>query len=131
MNPRASRAIDALRKPDASLSHVPNTIRQSIAEVIEDQQTNLERAYGILWRMPDAATGLARKLLLEAIGGREGQKRGIAYALEMFGPATEAELLAVWDEAKCKTCSGTGKEFNELIGEYIEGSKCPDYSDRS
>lgn len=33
---RAQRAIEALRKPDASLQRVPNTIRQSIAEVIED-----------------------------------------------------------------------------------------------
>ncbi len=41
MTTRASRAIDALRKPDASLSHVPNTVRQSIAEVIEDQQAAL------------------------------------------------------------------------------------------
>ncbi|PSM18259.1 hypothetical protein [Nitratireductor sp. StC3] len=32
---RAKRAITALRKPDASLSRVPNTVRQSIAEVIE------------------------------------------------------------------------------------------------
>ena len=33
---RAKRAITALRKPDASLSRVPNTVRQSIAEVVED-----------------------------------------------------------------------------------------------
>lgn len=92
MNPRASRAIAALREPDASLARVPNTIRQSIAEVIEDQATALERAYGILWRMPDAATGHARKLLLESIS-EEGQRRGIAYALDVFGPATEAEFL--------------------------------------
>lgn len=32
---RARRAIDALRKPDASLARVPNAVRQSIAEVIE------------------------------------------------------------------------------------------------
>ena len=89
---RAERAIKALRDPDYTLARVPNTIRQSIAEVIEDQQTALERTYGILWRMPDAATGHARKLLLETMD-QEGQKRGIAYALEMFGPATEAEFL--------------------------------------
>jgi hypothetical protein len=93
MTTRAERAIEALREPDHSLARVPNTIRQSIAEVIEDQAAALERAYGILWRMPDAATGHARKLLLEAIG-QDGQKRGIAYALEMFGPATETEFLA-------------------------------------
>lgn len=90
---RAERAIEALRKPDYTLARVPNTIRQSIAEVIEDQAAALERAYGILWRMPDAATGHARKLLLEAIGPN-GQRRGIAWAIEMHGPATEAEFLA-------------------------------------
>lgn len=35
-NARAKRAIDALRKPDASLAAVANTVRQSIAEVIEE-----------------------------------------------------------------------------------------------
>jgi hypothetical protein len=33
---RANRAIDALRKPDASLDRVVNTVRQSLAEVIEE-----------------------------------------------------------------------------------------------
>lgn len=33
---RAQRAIEALTKPDASLASVPNTIRQSLREVIED-----------------------------------------------------------------------------------------------
>lgn len=93
MNTRAERAIEALRKPDYTLARVPNTVRQSIAEVIEDQTAALEYAYGILWRMPDAATGHARKVLLEAIGP-EGQKRAIAKATKLFGPATEAEFLA-------------------------------------
>lgn len=91
---RAARAIDALRKPDASLSSVPNTIRQSIADVIADQQYVLELAYGILWRRPAGATGQTSKLLMEVIGP-EGQKRGIAYALEMFDPVTEAEVLRI------------------------------------
>lgn len=93
MSTRADRAIAALHEPDYTLARVPNTIRQSIAEVIEDQAKALERAYGILWRMPDAATGHARKLLLEAID-KDGQRRGIEYAQKMFGPATEAEFLA-------------------------------------
>lgn len=33
---RALRAIAALRKPDSSMARVPNTIRQSIADVIEE-----------------------------------------------------------------------------------------------
>lgn len=89
---RAARAIAALRTPDYTLSRVPNSVRQSIAEVIEDQQAALERAYGILWRMPDAATGHARKLLLEAIG-KDGQERGITWALTYYGPVTDAEII--------------------------------------
>lgn len=89
---RAERAITALREPDYALARVPNTVRQSIVEVIADQAEALELAYGILWRMPDAASGHARKVLLDAIGPA-GQKRGIARALEIYGPATEAEFL--------------------------------------
>ena len=63
---RASRAIDALRKPDASLSSVANTVRQSIAEVIEDAIKQVDK-YGLALMMiregcADAA-GLARKTL--------------------------------------------------------------------
>lgn len=47
---RAQRAIDALRKPDASLSRVPNTVRQSIAEVIEDQMKQVDK-YGLALMM--------------------------------------------------------------------------------
>jgi hypothetical protein len=38
----AERAIEALRKPDPSLAHVVNTVRQSLAEVVEDQQNRIE-----------------------------------------------------------------------------------------
>lgn len=47
----AEKAIVALRAPDASLSRVPNTVRQSIAEVIEKQEDEifgLRRALGRL-----------------------------------------------------------------------------------
>jgi hypothetical protein len=33
---RAQRAVDALREPDASLARVPNKVRQSIADVIDE-----------------------------------------------------------------------------------------------
>ena len=89
---RALRAIATLREPDYTLARVPNTIRQSIAEVIEDQQTTIERAYGILWRDADAAKGHARKLLLESIS-KDGQVRGIKYANDLFGAITETEIL--------------------------------------
>ncbi len=93
MTTRAERAIAALRLPDASLARVPNIIRQSIAEVIEDQQTAIERAYGILWRDPDAAKGHTRKLLLELLD-KDGQARGIDWATKMHGPTTTDEILA-------------------------------------
>jgi hypothetical protein len=38
----AERAIEALRNPDPSLAHVVNTVRQSLAEVVEDQQNRIE-----------------------------------------------------------------------------------------
>lgn len=92
MTVRVDRAIGLLREPDYTLARVPNTIRQSLAELIEDQQKALERAYGILWRNADAANGHARRLLLESID-KEGQRRGIEYANSLFGPTTEAETL--------------------------------------
>lgn len=33
---RANRAVEALRKPDASMARVVNTVRQSLAEIIEE-----------------------------------------------------------------------------------------------
>lgn len=41
-----AKAIHALRTPDASLARVPNTVRQSIADVMEQQQEMLDR-YGV------------------------------------------------------------------------------------
>lgn len=40
---QAMKAVDALRTPDASLRAVPNTIRQSIADVIEAQKRQIDR----------------------------------------------------------------------------------------
>ncbi len=84
---------DTLSAPEKSARADLIKLCRRIAEVIEDQAAALEYAYGILWRMPDAATGHARKVLLEAIGP-EGQKRGIARATKIYGPATESEMLA-------------------------------------
>jgi hypothetical protein len=39
---RAARAIAALREPDASLARVSNTVRQSIADVIEEQRAEID-----------------------------------------------------------------------------------------
>lgn len=47
---RHERAIHALRTPDASLQRVPNTIRQSLADVIDDQQKVIDK-YGLALMM--------------------------------------------------------------------------------
>ncbi len=63
---RARRAIEALRAPDHSLARVPNTIRQSIAEVIEDQANQID-SYGLALMMIREGcadpTGVARIVL--------------------------------------------------------------------
>jgi hypothetical protein len=45
---RAERAIKALRAPDASLSRVANTVRQSLAEVIEETEARAIKAEAAL-----------------------------------------------------------------------------------
>lgn len=47
---KVAKAIHALRTPDASLARVPNTVRQSIADVMEQQQDILDR-YGVALMM--------------------------------------------------------------------------------
>ncbi len=63
---RAQRAIKALRAPDYTLARVPNTIRQSIAEVIEDQAKQID-AYGLALMMIREGCadpgGIAREIL--------------------------------------------------------------------
>ncbi len=56
----------------------------------------IEKAYGALWRgslRADLPTTTARKLLLEIIG-KDGQRRGIAWATKEFGQVTDAEILS-------------------------------------
>jgi len=54
-----------------------------------------ERAYGALWRCmepnPPPELFQARKMLLAAIG-KDGQRRGIAWALETFGEVQDSEM---------------------------------------
>jgi hypothetical protein len=47
---RHERAIHALRTPDASLQRVPNTVRQSLADVIEEQRKVIDK-YGLALMM--------------------------------------------------------------------------------
>ena len=46
----AMRAIVALRTPDQSMAHVVNAVRQSIADVIEEQKRQIDR-YGLALMM--------------------------------------------------------------------------------
>lgn len=43
VNSPAAKAVVALRTPDASLARVANTVRQSIADVIEDQVHKIDK----------------------------------------------------------------------------------------
>jgi len=61
-----------------------------------DMRDAAEKAYGILWRDCDSSEKgcAARKLLLDVIG-KDGQHRGIDYALTVYGPATDEEMMHV------------------------------------
>lgn len=68
----------------------------------------VERAYGILWRNTGrdspAMVIAARKELLTAIP-KDGQKRGIEYAISIYGPSTEADAYSIeGGTAKCPQC---------------------------
>ena len=54
----------------------------------------IEHAYGLLWRVhgPHPQVHEARRLLLALID-KDGQRRGIQFALDQIGPTTEAEIL--------------------------------------
>lgn len=66
----------------------------------------IERAYGILWR--DVSRGSAEKSVaarkeLFAVLTKEGQKRGIEYALALYGPTTEIEVIDAEEPAPDKS----------------------------
>lgn len=54
-----------------------------------------QRAYGILWRDPSTSmfSRAARSELFMALSHEE-RRAGIAWAIEMFGPMTESEMIA-------------------------------------
>jgi len=66
---RAKRAIEALRTPDASLARVPNTIRQSIAEVIEGTCKQVDR-YGLALMFIREGAECPKKIAGDALAGR-------------------------------------------------------------
>ena len=65
------------------------TLRIDAADLIEN-------VYGLLWRdtatLAGSPTSEARKLLLSAMS-KDGQRRGISFAGEQFGPVSDAEAL--------------------------------------
>lgn len=68
----------------------------SATRMSQNKASPAEMAYAVLWRIdkePTDATRKARKLLLDEIG-KDGQKRGIMWAREIFGEVTEAEIWA-------------------------------------
>lgn len=67
------RAVVALREPDASLRAVANTVRQSIADVIETQEHHLDR-YGLALMMIREGCEDPRGVAEKALTGRLGEK---------------------------------------------------------
>lgn len=71
------------------------------AAVVNDWHTKrvahdaAQRAYGILWREPTTSiyAKAARKELFNALS-HEDRRAGIAWAMEAFGPMSDAEMIA-------------------------------------
>jgi hypothetical protein len=64
----AQKAIVALRKPDATLARVPNTIRQSIADIIEEQNRKVDKCGLALMMIAEGCAdpaGFAAKIMRE------------------------------------------------------------------
>jgi ubiquinone biosynthesis protein UbiJ len=88
---RAERTIKALRAPDASLSRVANTVRQSLAEVIEETEARAIKA--------EEETHYANGVADLAMKHRD-----------------EAEARALKAEAECNTCqAGLKASINRFI----------------
>lgn len=71
VNTPTSKAIAALREPDASLARVPNAVRQSLADLIAQQAHRID-AFGLALMMIregcDDPRGLAAKALAAESG---------------------------------------------------------------
>lgn len=66
---------------------------QNIDRSVEPEMSDVEKAYGLLWRTvtDDKKVHEARKLLLGLIG-KDGQRRGVKFAQEQHGELTPKEL---------------------------------------
>lgn len=67
---RAQLAIKALRDPDDSLASVCNTVRQSIADTIEDSSKDIDRLRSALANFADQKNWHSEAGLLQWIGKR-------------------------------------------------------------
>lgn len=90
---RATKSVVALRESSASLTHVPNTVRQSIADVIEEQAEAMERVYGLLWRgITDSPHVHEARKFLFVLLGPNGQRRGIEWVGKTHAPVSDVEI---------------------------------------
>jgi len=64
------------------------------ADEFVKEATAAEKAYGLLWRTSssDPRVNEARQILLAGMN-KDGQRRGIAYAVEKYGAMTDHEAL--------------------------------------
>jgi hypothetical protein len=67
VNTPSSRAVTALREPDASLAAVPNTVRQSMADLIEKQVHQID-AFGVALMMIREGCADPRGVAARALG---------------------------------------------------------------
>jgi hypothetical protein len=102
MSTRVERAIEALRKPDCSLANVANTVRQSLAGIVEDQAAHIEALETALLNLVNAkALSGVRKL----IAGWNGE--GLDEPYKERHPYSLGAVL--------KTCCGEVYELDEAM----------------
>lgn len=71
---------------------------EALASLMMMTPAQRERAYGILWRdnsRQSPEKSIAARKELFSILSKDQQKRGIEYALALYGPTTEAEILSI------------------------------------
>lgn len=67
---KAMKAVDVLRTPDASMAAVANTVRQSIADIIEAQKRKIDR-YGLALMMIREGCEDAKGFAAETLAGAD------------------------------------------------------------
>lgn len=121
MNLRAARAIEALRTPHHTMKRVPNTIRQSIAEVIEGQMTALERlrvAFNSFSETASISDGPS--LALQQHGPTWEAWKALCNAFAQSPPCGECHLKP---GEKCDICGRTAPaEFPRLESAGLRGA---------